>query len=634
LSAVAVQWSPAERAAWEPPEKLLPSQWAERNRYLSRGQSSRFGKFKIANAPYIAGIMDLPFLFPRVRKINIIKAGQMAISEMIRCQIGYLADQEPDPCLLNLPDERSGKRIFGKRILPLFEETERLKALHTKRSRDMGLYDVALKNGFSLRLAWSGSDTSLASDPIRCVFNDEVNKFQRSAKEADPISLAEVRTATYGNSLIVNISTPTVGGEMIDVLYEGSPIKLFYFVPCPHCGKFHPWTWDRLRWEKFEGIADHKKKADAILKGSETAWYECLDCGKKIFDRHRAKALNKAYWGDEDDTFKLFVDGRIEGTLPDGDEVGIHVWAIYSLAAKHTFRGIAAEWVRCEGDVGKTQNFVNSWRGENFETQVNKTSSDEIEARKAKAPPKKLVPEWAGVVLATADTQKDYFVWVIRAWGYNYRSQLLEAGVSRSFEDLHRATLGSGFKVGGGDALIGARCLLIDSGGWKGAESANLSRTKEVYAFAANDPLRIFPTKGSSTVMNSPIARPTQLVGFPGVQLIRFDPVFFEDTLARLIQDADPTLWQVHNEVTADYCIQMAARHKIRDRRTRKIRWTTKAAGMADHYRSAEILQCVGADMANVSMMRPPEPPPVTAVPTGHEPPPKSGFIGAYKDTY
>ncbi len=283
---------------------------------------------------------------------------------------------------------------------------------------------------------------------------------------------------------------------------------------------------------KAPGDRGQKKKAAAILAGSETTWYQCEHCEGRIYDRHKARCVNAGYWGSQDRAFKFYVDGRVEGTLPAGNEVGIYLWTIYSLAAKHSFRGIAAEWIKCDGDPARTQNFVNSWRGENFETQISKTTESEVVNRKVNAPPPLVVPAWAGALLATADTQKDYFYWVIRAWGYGYRSQLVACGTARTFEELYQVTLESRFEIGmkdeGGRMKVSAQALLIDSGGWKGAESG-MSRTREVYAFAARDPLRIFPTKGSSTAMMRPIAQPTAIVGFPGVQLMRFDPGYFED---------------------------------------------------------------------------------------------------------
>ncbi len=119
--------------AWRPPERLLPSQWAERYRRLSRSQSLPFGQWSNANAPSGVGIMDLAIRFPRIRKLAIKKAGEDGgAPDSFRCLLGFFAFEEPDPCLLILPDEKSSKNHYGKRILPLFEETEKLKGLKSQ----------------------------------------------------------------------------------------------------------------------------------------------------------------------------------------------------------------------------------------------------------------------------------------------------------------------------------------------------------------------------------------------------------------------------------------------------------------------------------------------------------------------
>ncbi len=73
------------------------------------------------------------------------------------------------------------------------------------------------------------------------------------------------------------------------------------------------------------------------------------------------------------------------------------------------------------------------------------------------------------------------------------------------------------------------------------------------------------------------------------------------------MQDEDATRWGVHREITDDYALQMASRHKVLDRKSGKMRWKPKTEGAADHYRACEILQCVAADMANVAVMQPME---------------------------
>ncbi|GMU83739.1 MAG: hypothetical protein AMXMBFR47_36090 [Planctomycetota bacterium] len=188
---------------------------------LTRMQSARPGPWRNDHAPYLAGLMDL-CANRAVEELTIVKAAQIGVSETLRNVVGYYAHQEPDPVLLVLPDEQSGRKIVAQRIVPLLRDTPSLRQLFTDASRDIQLRHVTLANGFTLRLGWSGSPASLASDPCRIVINDEVDKFQPwSGRESDPITLGYARTQSYeGRRLIINCSTPTTAEGLIWKRYE------------------------------------------------------------------------------------------------------------------------------------------------------------------------------------------------------------------------------------------------------------------------------------------------------------------------------------------------------------------------------------------------------------------------------
>jgi phage terminase large subunit GpA-like protein len=114
-SLIATRWLPAELAAWRPAERLPPSAWAEKHRVLTRTQSARHGKWRNAHAPHLAGLMDL-CVRRDIEEITIVKAAQVGVSEALRNVIGYYAYQEPDPILLVLPDEQSGRKIVARRL--------------------------------------------------------------------------------------------------------------------------------------------------------------------------------------------------------------------------------------------------------------------------------------------------------------------------------------------------------------------------------------------------------------------------------------------------------------------------------------------------------------------------------------
>src|SRR5262245_21581426 len=151
-----IRWLPIERVAWRPAERLSPSTWAERHRVLTRTQSARPGKWSNAQSPCLTGLMDL-CADRSIEEITIVKAAQIGVSEAVRNVIGYYAHCEPDPILLVLPDEQSGRRIVAQRIVPLLKNTPCLHELFTAASRDVQLKHISLANGFTLKLGWSGS---------------------------------------------------------------------------------------------------------------------------------------------------------------------------------------------------------------------------------------------------------------------------------------------------------------------------------------------------------------------------------------------------------------------------------------------------------------------------------------------
>ena len=79
-----------------PPEKLSPSQWAERHRILAKGQSSIPGHWRNANAPYLVPIMDLCGV-PGLSVLTVVKPAQVGVSEAFRNVLGWIAHTDPDP---------------------------------------------------------------------------------------------------------------------------------------------------------------------------------------------------------------------------------------------------------------------------------------------------------------------------------------------------------------------------------------------------------------------------------------------------------------------------------------------------------------------------------------------------------
>lgn len=563
----------AWRGAWSPPEKLLPSQWAERHRVLPAGVSAEPGRWSNNRTPYAVGIMDA-VTEPGVEMITVCSGTQVGKSELLRNLLAYWIDVDPGPCLIVMPDEKSAKETIEERIKPMLYASPRLRRHVSERSWDTKQSSIKLDT-MSIYVGWAGSPQSLASRPCRYVLFDEVDKYPAfSGSEADPISLGIERTTTYGHRRrVLMVSTPTTREGAVWKSMEAAGDLRHYEVPCPHCGKAQRLTWPQVRWPKADE-GDKFKIADAIESG-RLAWYECVECKEQIHDQHKPKMLDAGVW---------------RGSGRPTKHIAFHLSGIYS--PWRSFSQIAAEFIRCKGDPARTMNFRNSWLAEPFEEVATKVRPSAVrEKAQAKGCPKpRHVPAWAAVLLATADTQKDHFYWTIRAWGAGLRSQLIHMGIAYTFDELARETLLT--PIPGDRGMVTPTALLIDSGG---------NRTDEVYEFAAKDPERIIPTKGSAMPLKAPWH--TFKVGTVGILARMVDPGFYKDTLSRLINDPDPQRWMPHDAVLEDYCLQMASEHKIFDAKSGRLMWTTVTTSAANHWWDCEVLQCAGADMAGVAAL-------------------------------
>lgn len=583
----------AFRDAIRLPERLTPSQWSERHRVLAPSVSAEPGPWRNERTPYLTGIMDA-VVEPGVEEVVFVKPTQVGGSEMIRNLLGYWIDEDPGPCLFVMPSEQAARETVEERIKPLLTTSPSL-ARHVGSSPSDNTMSVIRLDSMPLFFGWAGSPQALASRPCRYVCFDEVDKYPPFAgREADPISLGTERTATYKHRRrVIKTSTPTTRTGNIWRAWEGCSDQRYFWVPCPHCGKFQRLIFGQIKWPKSED--DNLRQADRIEQ-DRLAWYECEACKARVYDSHKPKMLQRGRWCSTSQTVN--ADGTIDGERHRSKRVGFHLSALYS--PWRTFSEAAAQFVRTKGDVAALMNFRNSWLAEPFEQQIS-TPKQSIVRDKAKfSGPRGIVPDWNIALIATADTQKDHFYWVVRAWGPELRSQCVSYGIASTFEELRKATIGSvDFRSASGSPCQPV-VLLIDSGGTK--TDAGTSRTDEVYQFSASDPGRIIPTKGASHAMRTPFV--SSRIGSAGVVLRLIDTGHYKDMLHRLlVLDQDPRKWLPVRECDDDYCVQMASEHKIMEPRTRRLVWVPISSGARNHYWDCETLQCAGADMAGVSVM-------------------------------
>ena len=485
--------------AVKPPPRLRTSEWAERYRRLPRGSSPVPGNWRTATAPYLAWIMDAPDV-PGIAQMNICKAAQIGVSEAFRNVIGARAHQDPEPIGLALPNRDKGEDIMQNRIHPLFTETAPLAELHSGAKRDLKRGTVRLPNGFVLHLMWAGSPASMASDPMRLAILDEVDKMSEwTGREADPISLTGKRLRAFGDRACqICISTPTTRTGKIWLLFESSPVRLYYHVPCPHCAAYIRLLFPRLHWQKQNDLAPHEHAA-AVAGDPDATYYECQACAGHIHERSRWAMIQAGRWQPADgDPPILDAHGHHHDCAetvtawPRRTRLGLQINAMYCLWTK--WADIVAEHIAAV-DLPSRYDFKCQTLGLPFDRQVARTSSNIYITKAGKATlPEGEAPEWTRKLIATVDTQKDHFYTVLRAWGANLRSARVWHSRLETFKELDEFLLTRTWPVK--DQLPRqVDLILIDSGGTKHKEQA-VSRTLQVYTWANQRRARVRPLKG------------------------------------------------------------------------------------------------------------------------------------------
>jgi len=616
-------WDADERIAWAPPRRLTPSAWADRHRNLPRNQSNLDGPWQTANAPYLRGIMDLAARRGIV-EMNLVKAAQIGISEALRNLIGFWACEGPDPVGLTLPNERKGRKIVENRLIPMFVENAVFDSICSDSSHDLQKSQLKLRSGWILHLMWSGSPASMASDPMRRVVNDEVDKFEPWAgQEADAVTLTAKRLQSFGpRRLQINASTPTTREGPIWKLYEASDMTLHFAVPCPRCGAFQKLLFTQLRWEKFakEAKGNHQALARLLVR-RRAVWYECAACHGRIEPSERDAMVSAGRWASDDGSVE---DAEAVPTWPDGSRLGFQVSALYCRWI--AWSDIAAEFLRADSLQAK-MDFYTQTLGEVFEQQLDHAPAVFFRARCREADlPEGRLPKWAVKVLVTVDTQATEFYVVARAWGPGMKSQRVWHGRVPSFEDLDALCFRTPFAY---DAEawdpIFPDLVLIDSGGTR-AEGERASRTMEVYRWVlgrGRGHSRVRAIKGASRSTKGLLFWPGK--GFyressgPKTGLELEIPLWFvdwdhcADELAEAMHagEAEGTIrrWFLNQRDDEEYNLQMSAMRKVVVRRGGQARqeWIAKPVGARRDYWDCERYQFAAAYMQRVHLLPPEE---------------------------
>ena len=583
-----------ELSQWHWPQRLGPVEWCDRHVAIpDNSLNSEPGLYRSSRTPYVRGILEA-IADPGVREVWVYKATQVGLTRLAVNLMCYWADQDPGAAGYLLPDEDEIEDFFVEELVPTLDASPTMAKHKSKRPWDNRKRSIWL-DSMPIFGLYAGSIAKLGRRSLRYIIGDEIDKYRPFRNEASPIQLLKKRQSNWQHrARAVFFSSPTTPDGNIAAGYATCPDQREYFIPCPACGQYQQVQWWQVKGFKNAEGSSKAERANQV-RLTKPCFYECSLCGHHITDAEKTGSVERGVWvsgttrdGKWTPSQQVDITGKLSPDRPPASRIGFHLTSLVSPWL--SFSDLAAEFIEAEGDHDKSRDFRNARLALPWDEVVRSIRPSAVRDKIKLAGPPLIVPRWTVALIATFDTQKDWFAGTIRAWGWGYKSALVWHGECQTFDEVRKIGLESRFEIEGG-GVVSPVALLIDSGG---------DRTDQVYQFASTD-ARILPTKGASTPMRKPWSITT--LG-NGVSLRMIDTAHFKDMLARLIGDPDQTKWLPHSGVSEQYCLEMASEHKIVNPKTKRLQWVPVGTSRVEAW-DCEVLQCAAADMANVGMQQP-----------------------------
>jgi phage terminase large subunit GpA-like protein len=552
----------AARRAIKPKASLLVSEWADANRILSGEGSAEKGPWKTSRTPYLAEIMDALSEDSRDHLVVFMKSSQVGGTEAGSNWIGYIMDHAKGPAAIVMPTERSLNDWVSQKFDPMASDTPVVAEVLAKRSNKSSDNNSQRKKfaGGILYFKTAGSTAELKSTSLRYAMADEVDEWDWSTDQGDPLGLLEVRLTTFHDRKLFAVSTPTMkDASRIEELFEAGDQRRFQ-VKCPYCGERQHLTWGNLRWEK-DTVNPRRIRSVA---------YYCQHNGCVIEEHNKPAMLASGIW---------------VADAPQNPYRSYHISALYSpVGLGLSWAELVYEWIAAQDDPAKLMRFMNTRLGE---TWADRSHDIKPNALKARAEPYGLrtIPIGCLVLTAGVDVQDDRLEIKIKGWGMDNKRWTIDYHIifgnpadEKTWDALGQYLADAKFTNHFGKQLR-LEATAIDTGG---------HHTHMVYAFVRRAPslglIRVIACKGASTYGRTILGKPSlQDVNWKGQTLKKGVALYIvgADTAKHFIynllnsdKDKDPTERAMHfsQELSDDYFEQLVSETY----NPRKNRWELK----------------------------------------------------------
>lgn len=413
--------------ASEPPPAVDYLAWAKEHIVFSERISAIPGRYREEKFPFFSEILRA--LSPEDPCTIVTLAKSAQVGGTVLANIFLLGTTALTPCdfLYVHPTEENASRWSKTKLMPLLRETAAVRSLFSESSRDGGnsiLYKERMDGRGALQAAGANSPAGLSMISPRRQVQDDLAKWSMN-DAGDPEVQADSRSKAFFDRKVFKISTPLIApGCRISANYlDGTQER--YHVPCPHegCHELQELKWENMR-DHLD--VDHPEKANFV----------CEKCGAEIYEHHRnwmVRPENGARW-----IAKYPERARHHRSF--------HIWVAYS--PLESWEAVARAWFKVQSggpddkdkSAGAEQTFWNDWLGLAFEAENRAIAWEDLRDRGEEGGFKRgIVPAEAFALTMGIDVQGDRVEWLLRGWGRNKFSCVIDYGRIDSTAGSHAA---------------------------------------------------------------------------------------------------------------------------------------------------------------------------------------------------
>jgi phage terminase large subunit GpA-like protein len=510
--------------AIEPLPDLRLSQWANEYAFLSAESSAQAGKWTCY--PYQVGMMDA-ITDPDNEYITYMKSARVGYTKIINHVIGFHIHQDPCPLLVVQPTIEDAEGYSKEEIAPMIRDTPVLAGLVAdpkSRFSDNTIKKKVFAGG-ALTLVGANSARGFRRLTVRKVLFDEPDAYPATAGlEGDQVKLGVRRTETFWNRQIILGGTPTIKNFSRTEHYFSLSDQRYYFVPCPHCGKFQILRFRRLKWPKNE---------------PQRAYFQCKHCKKAIDQRYQRFMIEKGEW---------------RATKPFEGHAGFHIWAAYSYSPNLTWSAIAAEFLKVKDNPDQLRTFLNTVLGKTWEER-GEGIEPEIILNRAETFDKNLSSKVL-VITAGVDVQLDRLEVEIVGWGPGLESWSLDyiripgdPHIAATWQRLDEVLARRWMRPD--EIELKIKSMFVDSG----------YATTDVYRYCySRQPLGVYATKGQATTGQQIVSKSKKKFK-RGLQLFNIATITAKDKIFAMLETkkAGPGFCHFPDHYNEDYFEMLTA---------------------------------------------------------------------------